>query len=87
MLHFAEGLLGQPPAMTEQQLENARKRTEENLRETTQQQIERELFTSLLKVVTGPLSLSLLQVLLFTYARTQSGSRVWYWNKTFTRSH
>ena len=86
MLHFAEGLLGQPPAMTEEQLENARKRTEENLRETTQQQIERELFTSLLKVVTGPLSLSL-QVLLFTYAHTQSGSRVWYWNKTFTRSH
>jgi hypothetical protein len=88
MLHVAEGLIGQSPAMTEEQQENARKRTEVNLRETTQQQIERELFTSLLKVLllTGPLSLSL-QVLLFTYAHTQSGSRVRHWDKIFTRSH
>jgi hypothetical protein len=69
--------------MTEEQQENARKRMEANLRETTQQQIERELFTSLLKVLTGPLSLSL-QVL---YAHTQNGSSVRYWNKIFTRSH
>ena len=43
--------------MTEEQQENARKRTEVNLRETTPQQIERELFASLLKVLTGPLPL------------------------------
>jgi hypothetical protein len=42
--------------MTEEQVENARKRMEENLREDTQQQIERELFTSLLKVLTLPSS-------------------------------
>jgi hypothetical protein len=72
--------------MTEEQMENARKRMEENLREDTQQKIEREMFTSLLKVLTGPLSLSL-QVLLFTYAHTQSGSRVRHWDKIFTRSH
>ena len=86
MLHVAEGLIGQSPAMTEEQQENTRKRMEANLRETTQQQIERELFTSLLKVLTGPLSLSL-QILLFTYAHTQSGSRVRYWDKIFTRPH
>ena len=57
MLHVAEGLIGQSPAMTEEQQENARKRTEVNLRQTTQQQIERELFASLLKVLTGPLPL------------------------------
>ena len=50
-------LIGQSPAMTEEQQENAHKRTEVNLWETTQQQIERELFASLLKVLTGSLSL------------------------------
>jgi hypothetical protein len=39
--------------MTEEQMENARKRMEENLREDTQQNIERELVTSLLEVRTG----------------------------------
>jgi hypothetical protein len=73
MLHVAEGLMYkiQRVSSTEEQQENARKRMEANLRETTQQQIERELFTSLLKVLTGPLSLSL-QILLFTYAHTQA---------------
>jgi hypothetical protein len=56
ILHAAESLLGQPPKMTEEQMENARKRMEENLREDTQQKIERELFTSLLKVLTLPSS-------------------------------
>ena len=37
ILHAAESLLGQPPKMTEEQMENARKRMEENLREDTQQ--------------------------------------------------
>jgi hypothetical protein len=52
MLHAAESLLGQLSEMTEEQRENARKHMEENLREDTQQQIERELFTSLLEVRT-----------------------------------
>ena len=58
ILHVAESLLGQSPAMTEEQQENARKRMEANFRETTQQQIERELFTSLLKVIRDPLPTS-----------------------------
>jgi len=66
-------LIGQSPAMTEEQQENARKRMEANLRETTQQQIERELFTSLLKVLTGLLSLSL--EVLFSHTHTHKAVR------------
>ena len=75
-------LIGQSPAMTEEQQENARKRMEANLRETTQQQIERELFTSLLKVIRDPL-----HMFSSSHTHTQSGSRVRYWDKIFTRPH
>ena len=53
ILHAAESLLGQLSKMSEDQMENARKHMEENLQEGTQQQIERELLTSLLEVLTG----------------------------------
>ena len=74
ILHVAESLLGQSPAMTEEQQENARKRLEANFRETTQQQMERELFTSLLKVITGPSPYTFSS----SHTHTQSGSRVRY---------
>ena len=83
MLHVAEGLIGQSPAMTEEQQENARKRTEVNLRETTQQQIERELFTSLLKVLTLPSS-----SLLHTHTQTkkfESMMMMWFLFKEFKK--
>ena len=82
MLHVAEGLIGQSPAMTEEQQENARKRMEANFRETAQQQIERELFTSLLKVIRDPL-----HKFSSSHTHTQSGSRVRYWDNIFTRPH
>jgi hypothetical protein len=49
----APGEVSASKEMTDEQMQNARKHMEENLREDTQQNIERELVTSLLEVRTG----------------------------------